>query len=123
MTMRFIKSSFIACAAALLSLSAANAHPRVTSAGPSPDSVVAASPKAISIQFNEAVVASFSGIELTNGKGEKQNVGAAASPTDKKQLVIPVNSELAPGKYTVAWHVVGDDTHKVEGKFGFEVRP
>lgn len=121
--MRFmLKSSFIAFTAVLVSLSAANAHPRVTSAGPAPESVIAASPKAINIQFNEAVVASFSGIELTNVKGEKQNVGAAASPADKKQLVIPVNGELAPGKYTVTWHVVGDDTHKVEGKFGFEIR-
>ena len=124
MTMRFmLKTSLIASAAIIVSLSAASAHPRVTSAGPAPGSVVSSSPKTISIQFNEGIVASFSGIELTNGKGEKQSVGAAASPTDKKQLVIPVTSDLAPGKYTVAWHVVGDDTHKVEGKFDFEFKP
>jgi copper resistance protein C len=117
-----LKTGSLVCAAIIVSLSAANAHPRVTSAGPAPGSVVAASPKAINIQFNEAVVAGFSGIELVNAKGEKQSVGAAASPTDKKQLVIPVNGELAPGKYTVAWHVVGDDTHKVDGKFDFEIR-
>jgi methionine-rich copper-binding protein CopC len=118
-----LKSSLAVCAALIVSLSAASAHPRVTTAGPAPGSVVAASPKAISIQFNEAVVAGFSGIELTNGKGEKQSVGAATSPSAKNQLVIPINGELAPGKYTVAWHVVGDDTHKVEGKFDFEFRP
>ena len=122
--MRFmLKSTFVASAVALVSVSSAIAHPRVTSAGPAPGSVVVSSPKAITIQFNEGVVAGFSGIELTNGKGEKQNVGAATSPSDKKQLVIPVNGNLQPGKYTVAWHVVGDDTHKVDGSFDFEIKP
>ena len=32
-------------------------------------------------------------------------------------------NDLAPGKYTVAWHAVGDDTHKVDGKYSFEVKP
>ena len=38
-------------------------------------------------------------------------------------MIVPVTGELKPGKYTVAWHAVGDDTHHVEGKYNFEVKP
>ena len=121
---KMLRNTILAGVAAFAFVSAADAHPQVTSAGPAPGSVVKTSPKAIRIAFNEAVVAIFSGIELTNAGGQKQDTGtASSSPSDKKQLIVPVNGELAPGKYTVAWHAVGDDTHKVEGKFNFEIKP
>ena len=114
----------IFCVAALsFALSAADAHPRLKAAGPTPGSVVSASPKAIRIQFSEAVELAFSGIELKNEAGQAQPVGAAAlNPKDKAQLIVPVNGQLAPGKYTVSWHAVGDDTHKQEGSFNFELK-
>ena len=119
-----IRSTVFAGVAAFAFVSAADAHPQVKSAGPAPGSVVKTSPKAIRIEFSEAVVATFSGIELTNAGGQKQETGTASlNPNDKKQLIVPVNGELAPGKYTVAWHAVGDDTHHVEGKFNFEIKP
>jgi copper resistance protein C len=119
-----LRTTILTGIAAFAFVSVAGAHPQVTAAGPAPGSVVKTSPKAIRIAFNEAVVATFSGIELTNAGGQKQETGTASlNPSDKKQLIIPINGELAPGKYTVAWHAVGDDTHKVEGKFNFEIKP
>jgi copper resistance protein C len=121
--MRTLRTMIFAGIAAFAA-SAAIAHPQVTAAGPAPGSVVKTSPKAIRIQFNEAVEVKFSGIELVNASGQKQATGTAATmANDKKQLVIPVTGELAPGKYTVNWHAVGDDTHHVEGKFDFEIKP
>jgi methionine-rich copper-binding protein CopC len=119
-----LRTTLLAAAAVLGFVTVADAHPHVTSAGPAPGSVVKTSPKAIRIEFNEAVVVNFSGIDLTDAKGQKHETGAASlSPSDKKQLIVPVNGELSPGKYTVAWHAVGDDTHHVEGKFDFEIKP
>jgi len=113
-----------AALAAMFAASAADAHPQVKAAGPAPGSVVNASPKALRIQFNEAIEIGFSGVEVTNEKGEKQATGKATNaPNDKAQLIVPINGELKPGKYTVAWHAVGDDTHHVEGKYNFEVKP
>jgi methionine-rich copper-binding protein CopC len=114
----------ILAAVAVLSLAtAASAHPQVKSAGPAPGSAVTGSPKALRIQFNEGIELAFSGVEVTNGKGEKQATGTASlAPNDKAQLIVPLTGTLAPGKYTVAWHAVGDDTHKVEGKYNFEVK-
>jgi len=110
--------------AGFCAVSAAYAHPQLKAAGPAPGSVVNASPKALRIQFNEAVVPAFSGLEITNEKGEKQATGAASiAANDKAQLIVPLTGALAPGTYTVVWHAVGDDTHRVEGRYNFEVKP
>ena len=104
--------------AALLSLPvAANAHPRLKAAGPPPGSVVAASPKALRIQFNEPVELLFSGVEVTNAKGEKQPTGTpVTSGADKTQMIVPLTISLSPGRYTVAWHAVG------EGSYTFSIK-
>ncbi len=121
--MSHTKLGIVVAAAGIALTSAANAHAVLKAAGPAPGSVVATAPKAIRIQFNEAVELAFTGIELKNDKGQAQPVGAAAlNPKDKAQLIVPVNAELAPGKYTVSWHAVGDDTHRTEGSFAFEVK-
>jgi methionine-rich copper-binding protein CopC len=121
--MSSIKIGMLAAAAAFAIVSGADAHPQLKTAGPAPGSVVNASPKALRIQFNEAIVANFSGMEITNAKGEKQPTGAVSTaPNDKAQLIVPLTGELKPGKYTVVWHAVGDDTHRVEGRYNFEVK-
>lgn len=119
-----VRIGIAAALAAFFTVSAADAHPQVKAAGPAPGSVVNASPKALRIQFNEAIEIGFSGVEITNEKGEKQATGTATNAAnDKAQLIVPITGELKPGKYTVAWHAVGDDTHHVEGKYNFEVKP
>jgi copper resistance protein C len=117
------KLAILVAAGAIAVTSAADAHAVLKAAGPAPGSVVSASPKAIRIQFNEPVELAFTGIELRDSAGKTQPVGAAAlDKKDKAQLIVPVNGELTPGKYTVSWHAVGDDTHKTQGSFNFEVK-
>jgi methionine-rich copper-binding protein CopC len=119
-----VKIGILTVIAAFSSISLANAHAQLKAAGPAPGSVVNASPKALRIQFNEAIELGFSGVEVTNEKGEKQPTGTATTaPNDKAQLIVPVTGELKPGKYTVLWHAVGDDTHRTEGRYNFEVKP
>src|SRR3982074_3109260 len=96
----------------------ADAHPQLKAAGPTPGSLVKASPKALRIQFNEGIVLGFSGVEITDASGKKQPIGKATlAPKDNKQLIVPLKTELASGKYNVTWHAVGDDTHKVQGRY------
>ena len=122
--MGYVKTGILALAAVVGMNSLAAAHAVLKAAGPAPGSVVNVAPKALRIQFNEAIELGFSGVDVTNEKGEKQPTGAATtSPTDKAQLIVPLAGTLAPGKYTVAWHAVGDDTHRTEGKYNFEVKP
>jgi len=121
--MSHLRLAILATAAALALTPAADAHAVLKAAGPAPGSVVTSSPKAIRIQFNEAVELALSGIELKDASGKAQPVGAATlNAKDKAQLIVPVTGELTPGKYTVSWHAVGDDTHRTEGSFNFELK-
>ena len=63
----------VAAAAGMVSL--AHAHAVLKAAGPAPGSVVNASPKALRIQFNEAIELGFSGVDVTNEKGEERRLG------------------------------------------------
>jgi copper resistance protein C len=124
MDMSLRKCLALAAIAGLAFVGAAGAHTHLDSAGPAPGSVVKASPKALRIQFNEEVALAFSGMDVTNAKGEKVATGAASlNPSNKKQLIVPLTADLSPGKYTVVWHAVGADTHRVEGRYSFEVKP
>jgi len=102
---------------------AAYAHPALQSAQPSAGSATS-SPKQITITFNESVMPQFSGVELKDQTGKVIATGKATTdPANKKQLVIPVQEQLAPGDYKVEWHAVSDDTHRVKGSYSFSVAP
>lgn len=104
--------------------SAASAHPRPRAASPAPNGVLAASPQAIRITFSEGLIGAFSGIELRNVSGKAVTLGpSAVDRKDSKTMSAPVRGRLAPGTYTVSWHVVGDDTHHVAGHYSFQVKP
>ena len=69
-----LQTLVLATAAASFMTTVADAHPQLKQAGPAPGSVVATSPKAIRIEFNEAVVANFSGVEITDQSGGRTKV-------------------------------------------------
>ncbi len=99
------------------------AHPKLTAADPPADAVVSSSPKEIWLTFNESLTAKFSGIELTDQRGQQVKTGAATiDPVDKKHLVILLSTPLPEGTYTITWHVVGADTHRVQGQHSFTVK-
>jgi copper resistance protein C len=104
--------------------SSADAHARLVTAAPSPGATVASGPKDISITFSEAVTLGFTGADIINAAGEKQQAAAAQLDSkNPKRLIVPLAAPLKPGKYTVSWHAVGDDTHRTEGRYSFEVKP
>jgi methionine-rich copper-binding protein CopC len=97
------------------------AHPKLIASDPSAGAVVS-SPKEIRLTFNEGLSAAFSGIELMDQRGQKINTGTATIASDKKQLVIPIAAPLPQGTYTITWHVVGADSHRLQGKYSFTVK-
>ena len=102
---------------------AAFAHPKLVKSDPAADAVVAASPKELRLSFNEELVPKFSSADVKDQKGQKVEIGtAAANPTDKKQLVVPLSKPLAAGTYKVEWHAVAADTHRVQGSYSFTVK-
>jgi len=102
---------------------AAFAHPKLVKSDPAADAVVSVSLKELRLSFNEELVPKFSSADVKDQKGQKvQTRIAAADPTDKKQLVVPLSKPLAAGSYKVEWHAVAADTHRVQGSYSFTVK-
>jgi methionine-rich copper-binding protein CopC len=100
----------------------ASAHPTLRSATPPANLSTTTSPTEIRLSFSEGVVPKFSGLELKDKSGKAVATGPAATdPKDKKQLVVPLQAPLAAGDYTVNWHAVSEDTHRLEGQYSFKV--
>lgn len=125
----FRKTPFaVAMAASILTATAVQAHPKLDNATPAANVVVAA-PTRIQLVFSEALVAQFSGMDLTMTEmpsmkmgpmkmnGVKANVGA-----DGKMLVATLAKPLPVGTYKVDYHVVSADTHRVQGSYTFKVQ-
>lgn len=123
-----MRSLLVPAAAALfLVAGAANAHPKLVSATPAPNATVA-KPARVTLQFSEKLMPKFSGAELmmTGMAGMKHApVKVASTATvaaDGRTLVIAPKSPLVAGTYSVAWHVVSADTHRITGNYAFAVK-
>ena len=119
---------FVSVAAALLVVEgAANAHPKLVSATPATNATVA-KPARVTLQFSEKLMPQFSGADLmmTGMNGMKHAPMKAASVAtvapDGRTLVITSKSPLGAGTYSVAWHIVSADTHRITGNHAFAVK-
>jgi methionine-rich copper-binding protein CopC len=119
MLQRFCIALLLMCG---LSVTAADAHPRLTTANPASGAVLKVAPKEIRLRFSEGLIATFTGLDLKDDGGHVVPTGKAAlAGADNRQLVVPIASRLSPGNYTVNWHAVSVDTHRVTGSYGFKV--
>lgn len=110
--------------AAGLITTSAMAHPKLMSVAPAADHSMSKSPTEIRLTFSEGVISKFSGLELKDEGGKTVATGRAAlDPKDSKQLIVPLKAPLAAGGYTVNWHAVSEDTHRVHGQYSFKVAP
>lgn len=104
--------------AATLSAAPAWAHAKLTSSEPKADAKVK-SPSLIRLVFSESLEPAFSGATLSDAAGKTIPVSAAVGSTSITLMPLA----LRPGAYTVTWHSVGHDTHRVGGSFRFTVLP
>src|SRR3546814_1431617 len=104
----FRKTAFaVAMAASVFAATAVQAHPKLSSATPAADTVVAA-PTKIQLVFSEALVAQFSGIDLTMtempgmkmGPMKMNGVKAALTP-DRSEEHMSVLQSLLHISYSV----------------------
>ncbi|WP_343526192.1 copper homeostasis periplasmic binding protein CopC [Sphingomonas sp.] len=123
-----MRSILLSAAVALSALAApAYAHPKLLSASPAANATVAA-PARITLRFSEALIAKFSGAEVAMtghagmAHGSMPVAATSAVDADGRTLVLTPKSALMPGQYTVTWHVVSSDTHRITGSVAFTVR-
>jgi methionine-rich copper-binding protein CopC len=96
------------------------AHAFLDGAMPRVGSVVPTSPAEILLNFTQGVEPDFSKIEVLDAAGASVTAGPAHNEGQQSKFAVPVK-RLAPGVYTVIWHVTSVDTHKTNGKFHFTV--
>ena len=101
--------------------SAAFAHAVVRHSSPAQGAALAASPKEVTITFNEKVEKLFTSATLKDAAGAK--VGSAKAKIDAAdpatlRLAVPA---LKPGKYVISWTAVGHDGHRLTGNIRFSV--
>ncbi len=96
------------------------AHANLVSSTPAPSSVLEDSPEQIVLDFNEAVSASLSSIELFDQDSQRVEL-AAPTPGADDSIVTASVPKLDDGLYAVIWRVSSDDGHVVDGTLGFQV--
>jgi methionine-rich copper-binding protein CopC len=106
----------------LIAAPVANGHTSLVSSNPKSNAMLKASPKYISITFNEELIEiagkSVSKISLFNAKGKEIKLPKAQIV--HKDIVVAV-SKLPPSKYKVVYRVVSADGHPVSGSYYFWV--
>jgi len=99
------------------------AHAHLKSAEPA-QNTAAASPAALTLHFTEGLEPALSGIEVIKEDHTKVSLEEARTISgDDRSLVVPLSEPLAPGVYTVNWHVLAKDGHKSKGTYTFTVTP
>jgi methionine-rich copper-binding protein CopC len=108
-------------AAVVLALPAApaSAHARLLSSEPAAGAVLDTAPDRIVLTFNEPVEAEFGQLQVSGPGGERID---EAPPTATGEVVeAPVAVAAEPGVYTVAYRIISEDGHPVEGTFTYEL--
>jgi copper resistance protein C len=146
-----MKKIFLFVLAASLGLvSMALAHSKVKKSSPKDGEIVKVMPKTIKLEFDEALVTTFSTfkvykLETKSKDSEKLEAEAealAAKLTMKKddlkaradtgfkgeadettKVSVSLKTGLKPGVYVVMWRLLGADTHTVSGNLWFQFRP
>ena len=103
----------------LAPIAPALAHAHLVKSMPA-DGAKVKSPAHIVLNFSEALEPAFSGALLMDKVG-RNLTGEPVKVSGKLITLTP--GPLAPGDYTVSWHSVGHDTHRLEGRIHFTIRP
>ncbi|WP_072384153.1 copper homeostasis periplasmic binding protein CopC [Novosphingobium sp. NDB2Meth1] len=104
------------------------AHPALVTAQPADKAAIAPTNR-ITLTFNERLVAAVSGMEVTMtgmpgmpNHSMKMTGYKTSVSEDGKTLVATFGRPLMAGTYSVQWHVVSSDTHRINGTLAFTVR-
>jgi methionine-rich copper-binding protein CopC len=118
---KIIKPVFLI--AALLGPLPALAHAILVKSQPAKDENVSIAPKQVDLWFNAAVKGEYKALAVIDSSGKRvDNQDVEQALLDGSHIYSTVG-DLAPGKYTVRYRVVSEDSHIVTGKFDFTVQP
>ena len=94
--------------------SSAWAHATLVKVTPENEAVLATPPTAVRFVFDDTVRPA-SGIKAVRNDGGASVLAGKAHVVGGRTLVVPLESGLSDGDYTVLWRVVSDDGHTIAG--------
>lgn len=97
------------------------AHATVVTVSPAAASELSASPRRITVRFNEPVTADAKRVQLLDALGKVVPVAYSAEGSGALQVLTPTRP-LRSGLYALRWSVVSDDGHVVTGASTFTVK-
>jgi len=117
----FIKSE-VTLILALCSCGVTHAHAHLLQSAPAANTIITATPDALSLDFSEGVQLAFTKVSL---RGPDRAIVSTAqvrpAPKDKRELLVSLPRTLASGQYTVEWHPLSHDGHATHGSYEFGV--
>lgn len=122
MTNRLTTAALLCAVAVTAAPIAASAHAFLKTATPAVGSTIKTAPTKVRIDFTEGVEPKFSSIRVMDAQGAQVDDGTVHLEEGDTHLAVGLKS-LAPGRYTVSWHVTATDTHHTQGTFTFTVAP
>jgi methionine-rich copper-binding protein CopC len=111
----------LAGVAALALAAPALAHARLVGSNPAANATVKAPPAAITLQFSERLVPTFSKFDLSMPAHHMVVPVRTAVSADGQTIVGTPTAALAAGEYTVTWTAASVDGHRMNGHFNFKV--
>ena len=98
------------------------AHAFPDHSDPRVGSQLEAPPPKVKIWFDSELEPLFSSIEVFDAKQHKVDNGDGQVNSNDHTLLEVNLKQLAPGSYTVLWHVAAHDGHPTEGRFSFTIK-
>jgi hypothetical protein len=118
---RFQVLAAMGAAAALATASPASAHTHLLRSTPAANATLSASPRTITLTFNERVLPRFSKFEVTMPAHQMEIPVQIRVSRDGKRLIGTPRSRLTKGSYKIVWTAAGSDGHKMTGEVAFRV--
>lgn len=102
----------------------ASAHAELTGSNPIADSVIGMLPPTVELTFGEplmVVEGSEAANQITVTKADGKRIDIRTTTVADRVASVALDTAAGEGVYTVAYRVVSEDGHPIEGKFKFEV--
>jgi methionine-rich copper-binding protein CopC len=109
---------FLIVLAMLVGSLTARAHSMLHASVPADGAQLPTAPAALELDFGSEV--RLVALRVSGADGAPVDVQPPSAGEPARRFTLPMPA-LSPQHYTVEWTVMGADTHRVSGKFGFEV--
>ncbi|KEO85041.1 copper resistance CopC/CopD family protein [Tumebacillus flagellatus] len=98
------------------------AHANLLKTYPFNGGYIATTPERLTLEFSEPLEPDLIGMKLYDWNGRQLDLGKpSVTPGKPQEMQATVPSSLQEGTYTVAWSVISEDGHPVNGSYSFSV--